>query len=539
MQKGNGTCVHPGIALGRVYVPQTIPSVLPCAKGGPDAEKARLHHALHTAKKQLSQLMGRAKAAVGEKDAQIFDVQLLMLEDDSFLSGIHTLIENGKSAAEAAKEAGEAFAAQFAALDDAYMKERLADVLDLSRRLVRILCRARPQPFPDEPCIVAAQDLTPSDTVRMPRERILALVTCGGSVNSHTAILARTLGIPALVGADLPLDGLAGREMLVDSESGSYWIDPDEATKKEILAKRQLAQEKHRELLAYKDRPAVTKGGRRVCVYANIGFPEDARAALEQGAEGVGLMRSEFLYLGREKAPEEDELFCAYRAVAECMQGRRVIIRTLDAGADKALPYLGLEKEENPALGLRGVRVCLADEALFRTQLRAVYRASCYGDVWMMFPMIASVWEVRQTREICRQVRGELLREGISCPDIPLGIMIETPAAALISAELAREADFFSVGTNDLTQYTLAADRQNAALGRYADAHHPAVFRLLEMIAENAHRAHIPVGICGALGGDFSVTGRLIQMGFDELSAAPGCILQLKKMICESEEVPV
>lgn len=535
MLKGNGICIHPGITCGRIFVPDTASCAPACAPWDPAAEKAQLQQALQAAKAQLSQLIEETTASLGENNARIFDMQLLMLEDASFLSHIDARIDNGKSAAEAAKEAADGFAAQFAALDDDYMKARCADIQDLSQRLVRILCRARAQAFPDEPFIVAARDLTPSDTVRMPRERILAIVTHSGSITSHAAILARSLGIPALAGCDLPFDRLQGREMLVDCESGSCWVDPDEATKARILSKRQPEKETQPELLIYKDRPAVTKSGRRIGVYANIAFPEEARTALLHGAEGIGLMRSEFLYLGREDAPTEDELFCAYRTVAECMQGRCVIIRTLDAGADKALPYLGLEKEENPALGLRGVRICLANHALFRTQLRAIYRASCYGNLWMMFPLISSVWEVQQVRSLCRQVRQELMHEGIACRDIPLGIMVETPAAALISDALARHADFFSVGTNDLTQYTLAADRQNAALGRYADAHHPAVFRLLAMVAENAHRAHIPVGLCGTLSSDFSVTQQLLQMGFDELSTVPEHILPLKKIICESE----
>lgn len=539
MLKGTGICVYPGIALGRVFVVHTMPSVLPCACGSPDFEKKRFYDALRTAKTQLETLLSQAKATIGEKDAMILDVQLLMLADSDFLSSVDSMIDAGKSAAEAAKASGESFAALFSGLDDPYMKERAADILDLSRRLVRILCHIEQPAFPDAPFIAAAEDLSPSDTIRIPRGHLLALITRGGSVSSHTAILARTLGIPSMVHADLPeqMQSLNGKEMLIDSENGIYWLEPDESTKQHCQEKQVLLQQAQKDRMIYKNRSAVTKKGAHVHVYANIGLPEDVQNALEQGAEGIGLMRSEFLYLGRDSAPCEDELFEAYRTVARAMQGRRVIIRTLDVGADKQLSYLNTESEENPALGMRGIRVCFSQEKLFRTQLRAVYRASAYGSVSLMFPMIASVWEIKKAREICADVRRELEAQGIPFCNIPLGIMIETPAAAILSAELAQEADFFSVGTNDLTQYTLAADRQNAAIGLYADPHHPAVFRLLRMICANAHRAHIPVGICGALGSDFSVTEALIQMGFDEISAAPGRILQLKQIICESEAV--
>ena len=534
---GKGLSIFPGVVLGPVVVYQKhTASAAPVSSGDPALEQEKFNAALETARAQLKDLYEQAKKDVGEEQAAIVEVQMLMLDDLDYLDGVAAAIGEGASAASAALDTGEEFAQVFAAMDDAYMNARSADVRDMSRRIYDILCGNKGFQLPEGRFILVAEDLAPSETIQLPKDRILAFVTRQGSSSSHTAILARTLGIPSLVQADVALeDAEKAASMAVDGGEGVWYLDPDG----QVLA--ELQEKMHREagekaaLDAYRDRDCVTKTGRKMLVCANIGSAEDAEMAKKLGAEGVGLMRSEFLYLGCTSLPDEEYLFNAYRQVAQIMGDKPVVIRTLDIGADKQVDYLNLEKEENPALGLRGLRLCLHNEDLFRTQLRAIYRASVYGNLNMMFPMVASSWELEKTKALCAAVRQELEAEGTPVKEIPIGVMIETPAAAVIADELAKEADFFSVGTNDLTQYTLAVDRQNAKLGDFYDPYHPALLRLLKYIAKSANDAGIWAGICGELGADPKMTDQFLSMGFRELSVAPGRLLETKKRVCESE----
>ena len=538
MLKGEGRPAFSGVAIGRAYVYQKQQSELPASCGDAAVEQKKFDEAVETAREQLQALFVKTQKEIGEEQAMIIDVQMMMLDDLDYMEGVQDMIKNGAGAAQAAQETGDAFSAAFAAMDDDYMKARAVDVKDVSQRIVKILCGEQTGTMMDEPGILIAEDLTPSETVQLPKDKILAFVTRQGSSNSHTAILARIMNIPSLVQTDIAFDDVNGKMMIVDGFEGVYYVDPDEETMTAMKAKQTAAAEYRQQLEAYRGKPSITKKGRKMNLYANIGNPEDVKAALAGDAEGIGLMRSEFLYLGRDNFPTEEELFNAYRKVVEGMGGRRVVIRTLDIGADKQVDYFGLDHEDNPALGYRGVRICLGSDEIFRTQMRAIYRASAFGPVSIMFPMIASVWEVKQIKEFCAKIRAELDAEGIAYGETELGIMIETPAAAVISDMLAEEVDFFSVGTNDLTQYTLAIDRQNAKLDRFYDSHHPAVLRLLEMIARNAHKSGIWVGICGELGADGTLTEEFIRMGFDELSVSPGRILELRKKVCESEVIP-
>ncbi len=539
MLKGTGRPAYSGIAIGRAYVYRKQRSELPTSCGDPAVEQGKFNEALETARQQLEALFLKTKEELGEEQAMIIDVQMMMLDDLDYLESVEAMIKGGASAAEAAKESGDTFSAAFAAMDDEYMKARAVDVRDVSSRIVTILCGDQSGTVMEEPGILVAEDLTPSETVQLPKDKILAFVTRQGSSNSHTAILARIMNIPSLVQTQISLDeDIDGKMMIVDGFDGIYYIDPDEETMQALQAKQKTAEAYRRQLEEYRGRESVTRTGRKMKLYANIGNPEDVKTALAGDAEGIGLLRSEFLYLGRETFPTEEELFTAYRKVVEGMEGRQVVIRTLDIGADKKVDYFGLEPEDNPALGYRGIRICLENEEIFRPQMRAIYRAAAYGKVCVMFPMIISLWEVKQIKEFCKTIREELAAEGIPYGECELGIMIETPAAALMSEELAQEVDFFSVGTNDLTQYTLAIDRQNAKLDRFYDSHHPAVLALLELIAKNAHKAGIWVGICGELGADSTLTEEFIRMGYDELSVSPGRILELRKKVCESEVVP-
>lgn len=538
MLKGTGYPVYPGIAVGPVFVYQKQSDFLPISSQGASIEKAKFDAALETAKKQLQQLFLKAKEELGEEQAMIIDVQMMMLDDLDFLESVESMIQNGASAAKAVLDSGELFCSAFSSMDDEYMKARAIDIKDVSQRIVKILCGDDSSVSITRPCILVAEDLTPSQTVQLPKDKILAFVTKQGSSNSHTAILARTMNIPSLVQADISLDNIHGKQIIVDGFHGVYYLEPDEQTFFLMKEQQNKASQKVQQLETYRGKASITKAGRKINLFANIGNPEDVELALAGDAEGIGLLRSEFLYLGRNSFPTEDELFTAYRKVVEKMKGRRVVIRTLDIGADKKADYFGLEAEENPALGYRGIRICLMQEEIFRPQMRAVYRAAAYGNVSVMFPMITSLWEVQQIKKFCTQIKKELQAENIPWGEVELGIMIETPAAALISEQLAKEVDFFSVGTNDLTQYTLAVDRQNNKLNRFYDPHHPAVLTLLAMIAKNAHKAGIWVGICGELGADTSLTEDFIQMGFDELSVSPGRILELRKIICESEVSP-
>ena len=499
------------------------------------AELARFHDACETAKKQLGVLHDKALAEAGEDAAMLFEAHQMMLDDLDFVESIEGLIENDRLNAEAAvSDTGAQFAEMFAAMDDSYMQARAADIRDISTRAVGILTgEGESGIVSDVPCIVAADDLAPSETVQLDKSLILGFITAGGSANSHTAILARTMGIPAIIGAGDALQAeMEGKYAIIDGQTGETVIEPDDAERERLL-KKQAKEKALKELLdQLKGKPNETRDGRNVMIYCNIGSPADIDAVLQNDGGGIGLFRSEFLYLQGSDYPTEDEQFEAYKTVAERMGGKRVIIRTLDIGADKQADYFHLDKEENPAMGLRAIRICLTRPEVFRTQLRALYRASAYGKIAIMFPMITSVWEVQEIKRICRNIRAELAEEGVPMADkVELGIMIETPAAVMMSAELAREVDFFSVGTNDLTQYTLAVDRQGVGLDRFFDAHHPAVLRMLRMTAENAHRAGIWIGICGELGADAELTETFLSMGIDELSVSPSAVLPLRSAI--------
>ncbi|WP_455557615.1 phosphoenolpyruvate--protein phosphotransferase [Agathobaculum hominis] len=499
------------------------------------AELARFHDACETAKEQLGVLHDKALAEAGEDAAMLFEAHQMMLDDLDFVESIEGLIENDRLNAEAAvSDTGAQFAEMFAAMDDSYMQARAADIRDISTRVVGILTgEGESGIVSDVPCIVAADDLAPSETVQLDKSLILGFITSAGSANSHTAILARTMGIPAIIGAGDALQAeMEGKYAIIDGQTGETVIEPDDAERERLL-KKQAKEKALKELLdQLKGKPNETRDGRNVMVYCNIGSPADIDAVLQNDGGGIGLFRSEFLYLQGSDYPTEDEQFEAYKMVAERMGGRRVIIRTLDIGADKQADYFHLDKEENPAMGLRAIRICLTRPEVFRTQLRALYRASAYGKIAIMFPMITSVWEVQEIKRICRNIRAELAEEGVPMADkVELGIMIETPAAVMMSAELAREVDFFSVGTNDLTQYTLAVDRQGVGLDRFFDAHHPAVLRMLRMAAENAHKAGIWIGICGELGADAELTETFLSMGIDELSVSPSAVLPLRSAI--------
>lgn len=536
MEQIFGKGVSKGVAAGPIsFYRRPSGEILRRSVTDTAAELVRFHDACETAKEQLGVLHDKALTEAGEDAAMLFEAHQMMLDDLDFVESIEGLIENDRLNAEAAvSDTGAQFAEMFAAMDDSYMQARAADIRDISTRVIGILTgEGESGIVSDVPCIVAADDLAPSETVQLDKSLILGFITAGGSANSHTAILARTMGIPAIIGAgDALQTEMEGKYAIVDGQTGEMVIEPDDAERERLL-KKQAKEKALKELLdQLKGKPNVTKDGRNVMVYCNIGSPADIDAVLQNDGGGIGLFRSEFLYLQGSDYPTEDEQFEAYKTVAERMGGRRVIIRTLDIGADKQADYFHLDKEENPAMGLRAIRICLTRPEVFRTQLRALYRASAYGKIAIMFPMITSVWEVQEIKRICRNIRAELAEEGVPMADkVELGIMIETPAAVMMSVELAREVDFFSVGTNDLTQYTLAVDRQGVGLDRFFDAHHPAVLRMIRMAAENAHKAGIWIGICGELGADAELTEMFLSMGIDELSVSPSAVLPLRSAI--------
>lgn len=536
MEQIFGKGVSKGVAAGPISFYRRASGVIPRHEvSDTAAELERFRTARETAKEQLAKLYDKALAEAGEDAAMLFEAHQMMLDDLDFVESIEGMIENDRVNAEAAvSDTGAQFAEMFAAMDDSYMQARAADIRDISTRVIGILTgEGESGIVSDVPCIVAADDLAPSETVQLDKALILGFITAGGSANSHTAILARTMGIPAIISAgDALQPEMEGKYAIIDGQTGEAVIEPDDAERERLL-KKQAKEKALKELLdQLKGKPNVTKDGRNVMVYCNIGSPADIDAVLQNDGGGIGLFRSEFLYLQGSDYPTEDEQFEAYKTVAERMGGKRVIIRTLDIGADKQAAYFHLDKEENPAMGLRAIRICLTRPEVFRTQLRALYRASAYGKIAIMFPMITSVWEVQEIKRICRNIRAELAEEGVPMADkVELGIMIETPAAVMMSAELAREVDFFSVGTNDLTQYTLAVDRQGVGLDRFFDAHHPAVLRMLRMAAENAHKAGIWIGICGELGADAELIETFLSMGIDELSVSPSAVLPLRSAI--------
>lgn len=528
-----GKCVYGGIAIGRIAIFQKGDNQVKRRKiTDVNEEVARFTEAKETAKNQLAELYNKALKEVGEVNAAIFEVHQLMLDDLDFVESICNMIEMQQVNAEyAVATTGENLSEMFAAMDDDYMRARAADMKDISNRVVAVLEGKTGSLLNyKEPVILLAEDLAPSETVQLDKSKVLSFVTKHGSTNSHTAILARTMSIPALIGVDYPEDA-DGKMGIVDGYEGKLIIDPTMSVLEEYQNKKEKEDEKKDLLLQLKGKENITLDGRKINLYANIGSVSDVAYVLENDASGIGLFRSEFLYLKSSDYPTEEEQFQAYRTVAEHMAGKKVIIRTLDIGADKQVDYFHMEKEENPAMGYRAIRICLSQPEIFKTQLRAIYRASVYGTLSIMFPMIISVDEVRQIKEIISEVKDELEKEGLPYKDCELGIMIETPAAVMISDELGKEVDFFSIGTNDLTQYTLAIDRQNPKLDRFYDAHHPAVLRMIRMVVENGHKHGCWVGICGELGADTTLTEEFIRMGLDELSVSPSMVLKVRQII--------
>ena len=535
--KLEGKSVFSGIAIGKCKIFGKKDQVVKRSKvTDTDLEIKRFTQAKEQAKSQLAALYEKALKEVGEANAAIFEVHQMMLDDLDYVESITNMISSqGINAEYAVATTGDNFAEMFAAMDDDYMRERAADVKDISNRVIHILQGGSEQAgLGDQPVIILADDLAPSETVQLDKSKVLSFVTRHGSTNSHTAILARTMNIPALIGVDYPEDA-EGHMAVVDGRNGVFLLDPteEELTKYEALRREEV--EKARLLQELKGKENVTKAGRKIALYANIGGVGDVASVLANDAGGIGLFRSEFLYLETEDYPSEEQQFKAYRTVAENMAGKKVIIRTLDIGADKQVDYFGLEHEENPAMGYRAIRICLDRKEIFKTQLRAIYRASYYGNISIMFPMIISVDEVKAAKEMCATVQEELKSEGIPYGKVELGIMIETPAAVMISDLLAKEVDFFSVGTNDLTQYTLAIDRQNPKLDNIYDAHHLAILRMLQMIIDNGHKEGCWVGICGELGADVTLTDTFIKMGIDELSVSPSMILKVREQIRNSD----
>ena len=535
MQYFQGKSVYKGIVMGPVAVLRKNDYQVKRTRiEDADAEILRVTGAVEAAKEQLGRLYDKAVQEVGEASAAIFEVHQMLLEDEDYLESIQSMIRTELVNAEyAAAATGDNFAQMFAAMDDDYMKARAADIRDISERLVRNLSGGADADLNSmEPSVIVADDLSPSETVQMDKEKILAFVTVHGSTNSHTAILARMMNIPALIGVPMKPDELKnGMTAVVDGFSGQVIFEPDETVKAETKKRIEEEAEKQKLLQELKGKENVTLDGRRIHIYANIGSVGDMGYVLENDAGGIGLFRSEFLYLGRNDFPTEEEQFQAYRQAVQMMAGKKVIIRTLDIGADKQVDYFQLGQEDNPAMGYRAIRICLDQQEIFRTQLRAIYRASVYGTVAVMFPMIISVEEVREIKRQIEAVKEELRQEQIPFEEIETGIMIETPAAALISDELAREVDFFSIGTNDLSQYTLAVDRQNPQLERFFDPHHPAVLRLIRMTVENGHRGGCWVGICGELAADLTLTEEFIRMGIDELSVSPPMVLPVREAV--------
>lgn len=539
MQIFEGKSVFGGIAMGKIRVYKKDAQQVKRVKvADEEAEIARYVQARDTAMQQLQQLYEKALQEIGETNAAIFEVHQMMLEDDDYNESVENIIRMEQVNAEyAVASTGDNFAEMFASMDDDYMRGRAADVRDISERVIGILSGAADDGVAaDEPVIIVADDLAPSETVQMDKSKVLSFVTIHGSLNSHTAILARTMSIPALVGTNIDAaDALNGRFAVVDGAAGKLYVEPDEETIQQLEQKKQAFLEQKELLETLKGKENVTLDGRKIMLYANIGNSKDLATVIQNDAGGIGLFRSEFIYLERDHFPTEDEQFQIYKQVAQTMAGKRVIIRTLDIGADKQCDYFEMEKEENPAMGCRAIRICLTRPEIFKTQLRALFRASAFGKVAIMYPMITSVSEVRRIKEIVAEVRAELDAQGVAYGEVEQGIMIETPAAVMISDDLAAEVDFFSIGTNDLTQYTLAIDRQNIKLDEFFDPHHPAVLRMIQMVVENAHKKGIWVGICGELGADLSLTQTFLKMGVDELSVSPGRILPLRKIVRETD----
>lgn len=540
--KGKG--VSNGVAIGRMkFLGKTRTGVKRIHSENSEAEMSRFENAKQQTLAQLEQLYQKAVVEVGEANAQIFEIHQMMVEDEDYLESIENIIRSQSVNAEYAVACtGDNFAEMFSSMDDEYMKARSADVLDISDRIVKNLTNAQTEDFSaDEKLIICADDLTPSETVQMDKSKVLAFVTRNGSSNSHTAILARTMSIPAVIGTGEQLpDEYDGADCIVDAFTGEVYVNPDKETAERLTAKRE-EDIKRRELIRQlKGKENITLDGKKIKLYANIGGLSDVGEALRNDAGGIGLFRSEFLYLESKDYPTEETQFAVYKSVAENMAGKPVIIRTMDIGADKRIDYFNMPYEENPALGWRALRICLDRSEIFKTQLKALCRASAYGNIQIMIPMITSVWEIREVRKLVSEVQSQLRAGGISFNEnMPVGVMIETPAAAIISDKLAKEADFFSIGTNDLTQYTLACDRQNPRLEKYCNVYHPAILRLIKLAVDNAHAEGKWCGICGELGGDVKMTEQFLAMGVDELSMVPSLILEVRDKVrkCDTSKL--
>lgn len=547
MQSYRGKSVFEGIAIGKIQVfRKEKPHVSPVQSDDIQAELERYYTAKEIAVQQLRQLYEKALKEVGEAGAAIFEIHGMILEDEGYTRSVEDMVRDDRMSAECAVAlTGEQTSERFAATENDYVAARAADVRDVSERIVRILQEAGEGtsglensgdewPESSEPVIVVAEDLSPSETVQMNKDKVLAFVTVHGSADSHTAILAGMMGIPALVRTDLILDAsMDGKWGIVDGFEGVFYVEPDKGFQEQMDVRRKLERKKKEQLRELVGKESTTPGGRQVMLCANIGNIRDLKAVLENDADGIGLFRSEFIYLEKNSFPTEEEQFLIYKTAAEAMKGKPVLIRTMDIGADKQCGYFQTEHEKNPALGCRAIRICLRHPEIFKTQLRALFRASAFGNIGIMYPMITGVGEVKRIQDIVAEVKGELSSEGIAYGQPKQGIMIETPAAVMMSEELAREVDFFSIGTNDLTQYTLAIDRENGELEEFCDPHHPAVLKMIEMVVKNAHKAGIRVGICGELGADRELTGDFVALGVDELSVSPEKILPLRKLVRE------
>ena len=534
-----GKSVFGGIAIGHLCVYKKGEQQVTRQKiADVEAEVKRFQDAKEAAQAQLGELYDKAVREVGEANAAIFEMHQMLLEDEDYQDSVENIIRTQQVNAEYATAiTSDHFSSMFAEMDDDYMKERAADIRDISERVIANLNgENKSKVVTDEPVIILADDLAPSETVQLEKDKVLSFVTVHGSVNSHTAILARTMGIPALVSTEMELtDDLDGKLAVVDGNHGVIYVEPDAETMEKMEALKKEEEEKKELLQTFKNKESITLDGKKVLTYANIGNVKDLALVLQNGAEGIGLFRSEFLYLESETYPTEDEQFEVYKKVAETMAGKRVIIRTLDIGADKQADYFELAKEENPAMGVRAIRICLTRPEIFKTQLRALFRASAFGNIAIMYPMITSLSEIAQIKKIVEEVKAELDADSVPYGTPEQGVMIETPAAVMISDELAQMVDFFSIGTNDLTQYTLAIDRQNQSLDSFFDAHHIAVLRMINQTVQNAHKAGIWCGICGELGADSDLTELFLAMGIDELSVSPGRLLTIRRLICETD----
>lgn len=539
MVKYSGKSVYKGIAMGKVLVLGNEEDTVKREKiEDADAEILRLGDAIEKAQKQLQDLYEKAVKEVGEASAAIFEVHQMMMEDEDYLDAIHNMIRTENINAEfAVATTGDNFSEMFAAMDDDYMKARSADVKDISNRIVRnLMGKENSDMEQSEPVIIVADDLSPSETVQMDKDKILAFVTVHGSTNSHTAILARMMNIPALIGVPMDMSEIeTGMVAVVDGVKAEVTFEPSPEECQKVMSRIKEQDEQAKLLETLKGKETITKSGRKINLYANIGSVSDVGYVLENDAGGIGLFRSEFLYLGRDDFPSEEEQFQAYKQVAQTMANKKVIIRTLDIGADKQADYFELGKEDNPAMGYRAIRICLKQQDIFKTQLRALFRATAYGKISIMYPMITAVSEVEQIYKIVDEVKKELDDAGIVYHDPEQGIMIETPAAVMVSDELAKMVDFFSIGTNDLTQYTLAIDRQNEKLDDFYDSHHPAILKMIQIVVDNAHKEGKWAGICGELGADMDLTKTFVEMGLDELSVAPSMILKLRQIIREMD----